>query len=159
MTPGELQMSAAKRRPEITSPFARLVGLSFPEGGGPQCLLQIDDRVLNVYSTVHGGVISTMADVSMGYAVFESLREDERLTTLEMKINYIAAVSEGALTAQASLIKRTRNLAVVESRVECDGRLVAVALGTYYLSKRGRGDAATSSPRAGRSSTGRRHPA
>lgn len=129
-------MSAAKRRPEVTSPFARLVGLSFPDGGGPQCQIKIEDNVLNVYGTVHGGAISTMADVSMGYVVFENLREDERLTTLEMKINYIAAVSSGILTAQAKLIKRTRNLAVVESRVECEGRLVAIALGTYYLSKK-----------------------
>ena len=99
--------------------------------------MKIEENVLNVYGTVHGGAISTMADVSMGYAVFENLREDERLTTLEMKINYIAAVSSGVLTAQARLIKRTRNLAVVESRVECEGRLVAIALGTYYLSKKG----------------------
>jgi uncharacterized protein (TIGR00369 family) len=135
-------MSAARRRPEITSPFAHLVGLSFPEGGGPQCRLEIEDKVLNVYGTVHGGAISTMADVSMGYVVFENLREDERLTTLEMKINYVAAVSSGVLTAQARLIKRTRNLAVVESRVECGGQLVAIALGTYYLSKKRPGEGA-----------------
>jgi len=128
-------MPAARRRPEVTSPFARLVGLGFPDGG-PQCQLKIEDKVLNVYGTVHGGAISTMADVSMGYAVFENLRDDERLTTLEMKINYIAAVSSGLLTAQARLIRRTRNLAVVESRVECGGQLVAIALGTYYLSKK-----------------------
>lgn len=129
-------ISAAGRRPEITSPFARLVGLGFPDSGGPQCQLKIEEKVLNVYGTVHGGAISTMADVSMGYVVFENLREDERLTTLEMKINYIAAVSSGLLTAQAKLIRRTRNLAVVESRVECAGQVVAIALGTYYLSKK-----------------------
>ncbi len=129
-------MPAARRRPEITSPFARLVGLGFPYDSGPQCQMKIEEKVLNVYGTVHGGAISTMADVSMGYVVFENLREDERLTTLEMKINYIAAVSSGTLTAQARLIRRTRNLAVVESRVECDGQLVAIALGTYYLSKK-----------------------
>jgi len=129
-------MSAARRRPETTSPFAHLVGLSFPEGGGPQCRLEIEDKVLNVYGTVHGGAISTMADVSMGYVVFENLREDERLTTLEMKINYIAAVSSGVLTAEAKLVNRTRNLAVLESRVECGGKLVAKAMGTFYISRK-----------------------
>jgi uncharacterized protein (TIGR00369 family) len=123
------------RRPDRISPFARLVGLSFPEGGGTPCALKIEEKVLNVYSTVHGGAISTLADVSMGYALFGHLREDERIATIEMKINYIKAVSSGVLTAEAKLISRSRNLAVLESRIECEGRLVASAVATFYISK------------------------
>ena len=129
-------MATKGRRPDIISPFAKLVGLSFPETGGPQCEMRIEEKVLNVFGTVHGGAISTMADVSMGYALFDHLREDERLATLEMKINYIAAVSSGVLTAEAKLVNRTRNLAVLESRVECGGKLVAKAMGTFYISKK-----------------------
>jgi acyl-CoA thioesterase len=72
----------------------------------------------------------------MGYALFDHLREDERIATVEMKINYVAAVSSGVLTAEAKLINRTRNLAVLESRVECAGNLVAKAMGTFYISKK-----------------------
>ena len=64
------------------------------------------------------------------------LREDERLATVEMKINYVAAVSSGVLTAEAKLVNRTRNLAVLESRVECGGKLVAKAMGTFYISRK-----------------------
>ncbi len=126
------------RRPDKISPFARLVGLTFPEGVETQCTLAIDEKVLNVYGTVHGGAISTLADVSMGYALFDHLREDERLTTVEMKINYVAAVSSGTLTAEAKLISRTRNLAVLESRIECGDRIVAKAIGTFYISRKSR---------------------
>jgi acyl-CoA thioesterase len=129
-------MAARRHRPDRISPFAKLVGLSFPETDGPQCELKIEDKVLNVYGTVHGGAISTLADISMGYALFDSLREDERLATVEMKINYVAAVSSGILTAEAKLVNRTRNLAVLESRVECGGKLVAKATGTFYISKK-----------------------
>ena len=129
-------MTARGHRPDRISPFAKLVGLSFPETDGPQCELRIEDKVLNVYGTVHGGAISTLADISMGYALFDSLREDERLATVEMKINYVAAVSSGVLTAEAKLVNRTRNLAVLESRVECSGKLVAKAIGTFYISKK-----------------------
>jgi acyl-CoA thioesterase len=124
------------RRPDRISPFAKLVGLSFPESSGHQCEMEIEEKVLNVYGTVHGGAISTLADVSMGYALFDHLREDERLATVEMKINYVAAVSSGVLTAEARLVDRTRNLAVLESRVECGGKLVAKAMGTFYISKK-----------------------
>lgn len=129
-------MATMRHRPDRTSPFAKLVGLSFPEAAGHHCEMKIEEKVLNVYGTVHGGAISTLADVSMGYALFGHLREDERLVTLEMKINYIAAVSAGVLTAEAKLVNRTRNLAVLESRVECGGRLVAKAMGTFYISKK-----------------------
>lgn len=129
-------MATRRHRPDRISPFAELVGLSFPEAGEPQAELRIEEKVLNVYGTVHGGAISTLADVSMGYALFDHLREDERLATLEMKINYIAAVSSGVLTAEAKLVNRTRNLAVVESRVECNGKVVAKAMGTFYISRK-----------------------
>jgi acyl-CoA thioesterase len=129
-------MATIGHRPDRISPFAKLVGLGFPETGGPQAELKIDDNVLNVYGTVHGGAISTLADVSMGYALFGHLHEDEKLATVEMKINYIAAVSSGVLTAEAKLVNRTRNLAVLESRVECGGKLVAKAMGTFYISRK-----------------------
>jgi len=129
-------MATRGHRPDRISPFAKLAGLSFPETGGPQCEMKIEEKVLNVYGTVHGGAISTLADVSMGYALFDHLREDERLATVEMKINYLAAVSSGTLTAEAKLVSRSRNLAVLESRVECGGNLVAKAMGTFYISKR-----------------------
>ncbi|MBN2099810.1 MAG: PaaI family thioesterase [Dehalococcoidia bacterium] len=129
-------MASRGHRPDRISPFAKLVGLSFPETDVSQCELKIEEKVLNVYGTVHGGAISTMADISMGLALFDHLREDERLATVEMKINYVAAVSSGVLTAEAMLVNRTRNLAVMESRVECGGKLVAKAVGTFYISKK-----------------------
>lgn len=129
-------MASRGHRPDRISPFAKLVGLDFPETDGPQCELKIEEKVLNVYGTVHGGAISTLADISMGYALFDYLRDDERLATVEMKINYIAAVSSGVLTAEARLLNKTRNIAVLESRVECGGKLVAKAVGTFYISRK-----------------------
>ena len=118
------------------SPFAKLAGLRFPEAAGHRCEMKIEEKLLNVNGTVHGGAISTLADVSMGYALIEHLREDERMVTVEMKINYVAAVSSGVLSAEAELIDRSRNLAVLESRVECGGKLVAKAMGTFYISRK-----------------------
>lgn len=120
--------------PRRISPFAQLVGLTFRinEGAG-QCLLDISERILNVNGTVHGGAISTLADVSMGWKIFEHLSDKESITTLEMKINYFSAVSSGTLVAEAMLLHRSRRLAVLESKITCGDSLVAKATGTFYV--------------------------
>jgi len=130
-------MKSRTASPARISPFARLVGLQFSRAadGTPQSSLEIDERVLNVNGTVHGGAIHTLIDVSMGWFLFDQLREDERIATVEVKINYLTAVSSGVLVARAKLVHRSRRLAVLESQVDCGGQPVAKAMGTFYVSK------------------------
>jgi acyl-CoA thioesterase len=122
--------------PARISQFARSVGLKFSrsESGTPQCILEIHEGALNVNGTVHGGALYTLIDVSMGWLLFDHLRKDERIATVEMKINYLTAVSSGVLVAEAKLIHRSKRLAVLESQIECEGCLIAKAMGTFYIS-------------------------
>jgi acyl-CoA thioesterase len=138
----ETIMKSTTASPARISPFAKLVGLQFSRGtdGTPECSLEIGDRVLNVNGRVHGGAIHTLIDVSMGWFLFDQLREDERIATVEVKINYLAAVSSGVLVARAKLIHRSRRLAVLESQVDCEGQLIAKAMGTFYVSRARRAD-------------------
>ena len=128
----------AERPPQMLnlSPFARLVGLVLPEDRDNGCILSIDEKVLNFNGTVHGGVPYTLADVSMGRALSHHLADDERIATVEMKVNYFVAVSSGTLVAEGKLIHKSRRLAVLESEVTCEGRLIAKAVGTFYISKK-----------------------
>ncbi len=130
-------MKSTTASPARISPFAKLVGLKFSRSadGIPQCILEIDNRVLNVNGTVHGGALHTLIDVSMGWFLFDQLRKDERIATVEVKINYLAAVSSGVLVATAKLIHRSKRLAVLESQVDCGGQLIAKAMGTFYISR------------------------
>lgn len=123
--------------PAMISPFAKLVGLKFSRSanGIPQCILEIDGRVLNVNGTVHGGALHTLIDVSMGWFLFDHLRKDERIATVEVKINYLAGVSSGVLVATANLVHRGKRLAVLESQVDCGGQLIAKAMGTFFISR------------------------
>ena len=58
----------------------------------------------------------------------------ERCATLEIKINYLAPVSEGRITAEAWMVARTARIAVLEARVQGDhDRLVAVGTGSFYI--------------------------
>jgi acyl-CoA thioesterase len=73
----------------------------------------------------------------MGAALTSRLDPGERCTTLEIKINYLAAVSSGDLAAEARVVNRSRRVGVLEARVLADGdRLIALATGTFYIQAR-----------------------
>ena len=119
--------------PVRLSPFASLVGLKPVADGTSKCTLDINHAHLNVNGSVHGGVLSTLADVSMGWEIFAHLTEKQSVATLEMKINYLVPVSSGTLMGEASLLHRSKRLIVVESRITCADVLVTKATGTFYV--------------------------
>ena len=54
--------------------------------------------------------------------------------TLEIKVQYLATVTGGALAVEASVVNRTKRIGVMEAKVFGDGdRLVALATGTFYI--------------------------
>ena len=49
-------------------------------------------------------------------------------------LNYLAAATDGTLTAAGAVVQRTKRVAVTEARVTADGdRLVALATGAFYI--------------------------
>jgi uncharacterized protein (TIGR00369 family) len=52
--------------------------------------------------------VYSLADYAMGGALTSRLRPGERCATLEIKINYLAPVSEGILVAEAQVVERTK---------------------------------------------------
>jgi len=117
-------------------PLAELLGIR-PERlgeGRARFVLTLRPEHMNPYGVTHGGVLYSLADTAMGAALFSRLEPGERCTTLEIKINYLAAVAEGTLVADAELVERTRRVGVLEARVRGEGeRLVALATGTFYI--------------------------
>ncbi|HJR02201.1 MAG TPA: PaaI family thioesterase [Methylomirabilota bacterium] len=129
---------AGNARPEDpgVGPFAGLLGLrrSTMEDGRCRFEVTVDPRHMNPHGVVHGGVVYTLVDYAMGGAATSRLQLGERCATLEIKINYLAPVSEGRLIAEAWVVARTARVAVLEARVEADGdRLVALAIGSFYI--------------------------
>jgi acyl-CoA thioesterase len=119
------------------NPFGELIGLSFLqlENGHSRCSLQVADRLLNPNRALHGGVIYSLADTGMGAALYLDLDEDEFCVSVEISIVYLAAVTAGTLTCDSRLVHRSKRIAILQSEVENDGRLVAKALGTYSVIK------------------------
>ena len=115
--------------------FGRLLGLEVTEreDGRSRTRIEIGPQHLNPHGVVHGAVLYALADQGMGAAVYTLLDEGESCATIEVKIVYIAAVQAGVVECETTVINKGRRIAVLESEVRSEGRLVAKALGTFAI--------------------------
>lgn len=120
--------------PESAADFIELIGLRhLDDADGGQNEIEVGPRHFNPYGVVHGGVIYSLADTSMGAMLSPELAENERTATIEIKINYLAPVREGSIRCQTTIVNRGRRVAVLESEVFNGDRLVAKALGSFAI--------------------------
>jgi len=118
-------------------PFAELIGLHFTSiaDGHSQCTLEVNGKLMNPHNVLHGGVVYSMADTGMGTALYTRLSEGEMCATVEIKVAYFAAVSSGTLLCNTRVIHKSKAIAVMESEIENNGKIVAKAMGTYSIFK------------------------
>jgi uncharacterized protein (TIGR00369 family) len=103
-----------------------------PDGITISCAIR--PELLNAASVLHGGVTATLADVAVGIAVVRQLRATRAVTTVEMKVNYLRAVTGRKILARARLVRVGSTLAIGKVDLHDDqGRLVAIALVTYMI--------------------------
>jgi uncharacterized protein (TIGR00369 family) len=94
------------------------------------------EYLYNPLGTVHGGALASLLDSAMGCAVQSTLPLGRGYTTLEIKVNYLRAVTtaSGPLTAVGEVVHAGRRQAVAEARIgDGAGRLCATASTTCLL--------------------------
>jgi uncharacterized protein (TIGR00369 family) len=115
-------------------PIAALLGMSLVSVEPGRAVLEYDtsEKHANAMGTLHGGVLCAIADTAMGVAFFTVLKEEESLTTLELKINYLKPVWKGKLIARAKVVKRGKITGLVECDIlDANNQLIARASSTY----------------------------
>jgi uncharacterized protein (TIGR00369 family) len=120
------------------APIADLVGMELVELGEGQATFALDpaERHYNPLGTVHGGIAATLLDSAMGCAVHTTLGEGERYTTLELKVNFVRAITEatGRVVASGAVIHRGGRIATAEARLaDENGRLLAHGTSTCLI--------------------------
>jgi acyl-CoA thioesterase len=121
---------------QSVGPLGDLLGMATVsrEPGRCRMRLEVDPAWHNPNGVLHGGVIYTMIDNSMGGAVQPNLPQSQACATIEVKVSYLAAVREGTLTVDTEVIRQGRNIAFLESRVRDEtGKLVATGSGSMYI--------------------------
>ena len=93
---------------------------------------------LNTFDIVHGGVFASILDASSFWAIYSGVDEGLAMTTVELKINYLApAEANQTLLATGTAIKTGRTLGLAEARLTVaeTGRLVGFATSRCMIMK------------------------
>jgi uncharacterized protein (TIGR00369 family) len=122
-------------------PIARLLGfrLAVVEPGIVVFEGEPGEQHYNPIGVVHGGLAATLLDSAMGCAVHSTLPAGAAYTTLEIKVNYIRAMSAetGLVRARGSIIHAGRSTATADGRLEDGaGKLLAHATTTCIVLRR-----------------------
>ncbi|MBA2521872.1 MAG: PaaI family thioesterase [Solirubrobacterales bacterium] len=122
---------AHERQPGIDG-LSRWLGLRWENHD--RLRLTIRDELINPAGLLSGPVAYAMVDYCMGSALWQSRREDERIATIGISINYVQTAREGDVICEATLDRRNDRIAVLSSRVSHeDGRLLATAIGSFAI--------------------------
>ena len=93
--------------------------------------MTVESRHLNSVGTLHGGAVSTLADLAFAAACNAA---GEVAVGVNMSITCLKAVRSGTLEAEAVEISRSRKLSTVTVRVTDEQQeLVALFQGTAYI--------------------------
>jgi uncharacterized protein (TIGR00369 family) len=139
----------AVQRGDVPGPgIARLLGFTLTrvEAGAVDAVLETSDEMTNPMHTVHGGIAATLLDSAMGCAVHTTLGAGERYTTIELKVNFVRAITEatGRVVAEGSVIHRGGRVTTAEARLtDEDGRLLAHGTSTCLILDAGPGGRAS----------------
>ena len=123
--------------------IAKFLGLTFEyinfnnEGPDNETLnisFEVSSMFLNPQGTLHGGLIATIMDISMGHLLNKSVGPG---ATIEMKTQYIRSIVRGKTNCRAKFTKKGRSINFLESRFyDEDKTLCALATSTWKLLKK-----------------------
>ncbi len=82
------------------------------EAGLCEIALPFSERVAQQQGGFHGGAMGALADIAAGYAGLTQAPEGMEVTTVEYKINFLAAFQGGELRATGKVLKAGRRLIV-----------------------------------------------
>ena len=115
-----------------------LLGIEIVELAHGTCTLRLDIETKHLASNgyLHAGTVVTLADSAAGYGCLASRPEGANgFTTIELKSNHTASITEGGLVAHATLVHGGRTIQVWDSivRAEADNRQVALFRNTQLI--------------------------
>ena len=106
-----------------------------PYGDGRSRLeITIGPGHLSPTRTVHGGVLYSLADTTMGSAIWTLLEDGETCATISCSIDYLQPVTGGVISCEAEVISKGRRTALVRAIIaDGNGAPVAQASAAFYV--------------------------
>ncbi len=114
--------------------FIAHVGACAPEAadGTARLEVDVDERHLNSSGAVHGGMLATLVDTTMGAAVRCAVTTESPATS-QLTVTYLRPGRPGRLVVVATVSKRGESLTMCEADVTQEGDTLVHALATFAL--------------------------
>src|SRR5262245_32687498 len=124
-------------------PFNRFLGITVEEAtdGFVRMALPYRDEFIGdpARPALHGGVISTLIDACGGLAVWTRIGVDDRVSTIDLRVDYLAPGAPERLIAEATVVRVGNRVAVVDVRCtqpSSPERVVATGKGVYNIKRK-----------------------
>jgi len=116
--------------------FGRLIEMEFElfNPGELEYKIKITEVHLATPFAAHGGVVSALMDSVLGISALSMVCTDDKIvSTVEMKLNFLAPVRLGdQLTGTAIVLSKGNRIVVTEAEIKNqNGLLVAKGMGTF----------------------------
>lgn len=121
-------------------PFYKHLGIRLTKlaRGKANIKLKLGTNLTQDAGVGHGGVAVALIDSAVGLALCTLLKSKESITTIELKVNFIAPAKPGLLKASANILHRGKRIAVGEAQVrDAHRNLIAKGLVTYFILNKG----------------------
>ena len=118
------------------SPYFSLLSMKIKglEWGTSVLEVELKKKHLQPFGYVHGGAIASVMDAATFWAVFPRVKDGMGLTTVEIKVNFLAPVREGRLVVKGRCIKIGKTLALGDATIyDARGNLLAHGTATMMI--------------------------
>lgn len=124
-------------------PFNNFLGITVQEAAEGFVRLQLPYRPEYIGDAarpaLHGGVISTLIDTCGGFAVWTQLGIEDRVSTIDMRVDYLAPGAPEPLVAEGRVVRVGNRVGVVDVRCHQPsqpGRTVATGKAVYNIKRK-----------------------
>ena len=117
-------------------PLGEFIGMSIdrPSPGRAVARTTTHGAHHNPHGFVHGAVVFTLIDTSMGAAVMSMLDGGKRCSTIECQVRFLRPVVNDDLVCETTVIMPGNRVFHLESKVSTpDGKLVATGTGSFAV--------------------------
>mgnify|MGYP002640088224 FL=1 len=94
--------------------------------------LKVGNEHLNPFGGIHGGVYASVIDTAAYWAAYCELQEGIGLISIDLKIDYLAPISDGIITTKGRSIKIGKSMCLAEATAT-DGNGKWLAHGTSKM--------------------------
>jgi uncharacterized protein (TIGR00369 family) len=118
------------------SPYFLLLSMKIRdlEWGTSVLEVELEEKHLQPFGFVHGGVIASVMDAATFWATFPQVKDGMGLTTVEIKVNFLAPINKGKLVAKGRCIKIGKTLALGDATIyDGNGNLLSHGTATMMI--------------------------